>query len=49
MSSPLSENFLPTVLYKTTCITAISSHCHTALPAKMSGFKSDIRQNAYLQ
>jgi len=32
---------------KTTRLSAISSHCLVALPAKMSAFNSDMRQNAY--
>jgi len=33
--------------YKSTWLTAISSHCLDALPAKMSAFNSYIRQNAF--
>jgi len=33
--------------YKTTWLTAISSHCLAALPAKMSAFNSYMLQNAY--
>jgi len=33
--------------YKTTLLSAISSHCLAALPAKMSAFNSHMRQNIY--
>jgi len=36
----------PGLNYKPSCLTAISSHCLTALPAKMSACDSYIRQNA---
>jgi len=33
--------------YKNAWLTAISSHCLIALPAKMSAFNSHMRQNGY--
>jgi len=32
--------------YKTTCLSAISSHCVAALPAMISSLNSNMRQNA---
>jgi len=42
--------FSPMLLFtqcKTTWITAVSSHCHTAVPVKMSAFNSYMRENAF--
>jgi len=38
---------VPHPWYKPTWLTAISSHCLTTLPAKMSTFSSYMQQNAY--
>ena len=38
---------VPHPWYKPTWLTAISSHCLTTLPARMSAFNSYMRQNAY--
>jgi len=35
--------------YKTTCLSAISSHCFAKLPAKTFGFNGHTRQNAFFR